>query len=444
MRGPGERSWMRSTVTRVMVTAIVAVRMLGGSTSVAQDARARAGYLERAQSGTLGEVRVSAAALSSEESNAVYGSPLGDKLIQPVWIEVENNEDVPYWLMFAGLDPNFFPASEAAEAMGLRSSSRRLEELNRRFSQLAFRNPVPPGATVSGFVLTNLHEGVKLLQVDLFADQRSRSFSLLAPVPGLRTDYKESRVFDRDYVPPGGSVDDFTSDKEFTAALEALPCCASNRDGSRNGDPLNLVIIGGIEDAFPSLVRRGWSPTEVTWKGSVMRMMSSAMSRERYPYAPISNLYLFGRPQDIALQKARDNIHQRNHLRLWRSSMLYNGKAVWVGQVSRDIGSRLTIHSPTFTTHKIDPDVDEAARALMEDLVYSQGLRAIGLVRGVGAAPKNAPRENATTDPYYTAGLRSVLIFDARPTPLTQIEILPWEPFERGFLQDTPGQTGKP
>ena len=203
---------------------------------------------------------------------------------------------------------------------------------------------------------------------------------------------------------PGGSVVNFTSDTEFTAALEALPCCATNEDGSRNGDPLNLVIIGGIEDAFPSLVRRGWSPTEVTWKGSVMRIMRSAMSRERYPYAPISNLYLFGRPQDIALQKARDNIHQRNHLRLWRSSMLYHGKPVWVGQVSRDIGSRLTIHSPTFTTHKIDPDVDEAARALMEDLVYSQGLRAIGLVKGVGAAPKSAPRENLTTDPYYTAG----------------------------------------
>ena len=426
---------MRSTVTRVMVTAIVASRMLGGSTSVAQDARDRPGYLERAQSGTLGQVRVSAAALSSEESNAVYGSPLADKLIQPVWIKVENSEAVPYWLMIAGLDPNFFPASEAAEAMAQRASGHKLEELDRRFRNLAFRNPVPPGATVSGFVLTNLHEGVKLLQIDLFADRRSRSFSLLAPVPGLRTDYKESGVFDRDYVAPGGSVVNFTSDAEFTAALESLPCCATNEDGSRNGDPLNLVIIGGIEDAFPSLVRRGWSPTEVTWKGSVMRIMRSAMSRERYPYAPISNLYLFDRPQDIALQKARDNIHQRNHLRLWRSPMLYHGKPVWVGQVSRDIGSRLTIHSPTFTTHKIDPDVDEAARALMEDLVYSQALRAIGLVKGVGAAPKSAPRENLTTDPYYTAGMRSVLLFDSTPTSLTEIEVLPWQPFERGFLK---------
>ena len=426
---------MSSAVTRVVVISLLVVEVFGSTTSAAQDSSSHAPYVARAQSGTQGQVRVSAAALSADESAAVYGSPLADKLIQPVWIQVENNDNVPYWLMFAGLDPNFFPASEAAEAMAVRSSPRKLAEMDRRFSELAFRNPVPPGGTVSGFVLTNLQEGVKLLQIDLFADRRSRSFSLLAPVPGLRTDYKKSGVFDRDYVAPGGSVINFTSDAEFTAALESLPCCATNENGSRNGDPLNLVIIGGIEDAFPSLVRRGWSPTEVTWKGSVMRIMKSAMSRERYPYAPISNLYLFGRPQDIALQKARDNIHQRNHLRLWRSPMLYHGKPVWVGQVSRDIGSRLTIHSPTFTTHKIDPDVDEAARALMEDLVYSQALRAIGLVKGVGAAPKSAPRENLTTDPYYTAGMRSVLLFDSTPTSLTEIEVLPWQPFERGFLK---------
>ncbi len=435
---------MNSAVKRIIVSGVVAVGAFGGTTSAAQDARSQAAYVARARSGTQGEVRVSAAALSADESAAVYGSPLADKLIQPVWIEVENNEDVPYWMMFAGLDPNFFPASEAAEAMAAGGSSRKLEELDRRFKELAFRNPVPPGGMVAGFVLTNLHEGVKLLQIDLFADRRSRSFSFLAVVPGLRTDYSESRVFRRDIAADGGVVN-FTDDPKFRAALEALPCCATNKDGSRNGDPLNLVIIGGIDDAFASLVRRGWSPTEATWKGSVMRTMSSALSRERYPYAPISNLYLFGRPQDIALQKARDNIHQRNHLRLWRSAMLYHGQPVWVGQISRDIGSRLTIHSPTLTTHKIDPDVDEAARALMEDLVYSQGLRAIGLVKGIGAASKGAPRENLTTDPYYTAGMRSVLLFNSTPTSLTQIEVFPWEPFGRGFLKPSIEiETGEP
>ena len=114
--------------------------------------------------------------------------------------------------------------------------------------------------------------------------------------------------------------------------------------------------------------------------------------------------------------------------------MRYHGKLVWVGQISRDIGSRLTFHSPTFTTHKIDPDVDEAARALTEDLVYSQGVRAIGFVGGVGAAPKEAPRENLTTDPYYTSGLRTVLLFDSEPTSLAEIGFLPWESLGRGFV----------
>jgi len=427
---------------RVLVTAIAAVGIMSGPALAATDGPGAPSYLVRAQSGTIGDVHVSAAALSAEESAAVYGAPLAAKMIQPVWIEIENKEDVPYWLLFPGLDPNFFPASEAAEVMARDEPGKRLDNLDRRFRQLAFRNPVPPGGKVAGFVLTNLQEGVKLLQIDLVATHRSRSFSLLAGVPGLRADYQESKVFAskvfRKNKPsaPESVIIDYTNDVEFRAALRALPCCVANKDGSKNGDPLNLIVIGGLEDAFPALIRRGWSPTETTWRGSVMRMIKSALSRERYPYAPISNLYLYGRPQDIAVQKARDNIHQRNHLRLWRSPMRYHGKLVWVGQISRDIGSRLTIHSPTFTTHKIDPDVDEAARALTEDLVYSQGLRAIGFVGGVGAAPKDAPRENLTTDPYYTGGLRTVLLFDKEPTSLDEIEFLPWESLGHGFIED--------
>jgi len=414
--------------------------MLGGPAFAAEAPAAYPGYLERAQSKTLGLVTVAASALSAEESAAVYGVPLAEKLIQPVWVEVENRDDVPYWLMFPALDPNFFPPSEVAEGMATSAGGRTPKELDRRFRELAFKNPVPPGGKVSGFVLTNLHEGVKLLQVDLFASERSRSATFLATVPGLKTDYQKSQVF-RDNLIARPLLTDYTDDAAFVAVLEALPCCVTNKDGSKNGDPLNLVVIGGIEDAFPALVRRGWTPTEVTWKGSVMRMVSSALSRERYPYAPISDLYLFGRPQDIALQKARDNIHQRNHLRLWRSTMSYHGKPVWVGQISRDIGSRMTIHSPTLTTHKIDPDVDEAARALTEDLVYSQGLRAIGLVGGVGEAPRDAPRENLTTDPYFTEGLRYVLVFDSEPTSLTEIEILPWRLPGGGFVNQAVGET---
>ena len=77
-------------------------------------------------------------------------------------------------------------------------------------------------------------------------------------------------------------------------------------------------------------------------------------------------------------------------------------------------------------THKIDPDVDEARSALAEDMAYSQHLQSIGLVGGVGRAPRDAPRGNLTTDPYFTDGYRAVLVFDEASIQLDDIEFFPW------------------
>jgi hypothetical protein len=253
--------------------------------------------------------------LSADESAAVYGVPLAEKSIQPVWIEVANREDRAYYLLSPGLDPNFFPASEASQALAAGASPERKIELDRRFRQFSFRNPVRPGVTTSGFVLTNLDQGIKFVQIDLVTSGRARTFSILAIVPGFRPDYHVSEVFRRDIYPPEKIVD-YTDDAAFRAALEALPCCATGKGGSKNGDPLNLVVVGGLDDAFPALARRSWRPTEEKWSGSIMKIVRSVLSGERYAYAPVTDLYLFGRPQDLALQ-ARDNIHQRNHLRLW-------------------------------------------------------------------------------------------------------------------------------
>jgi hypothetical protein len=248
-------------------------------------------------------VRASVVPLSAAESESVYGVPLARKGIQPVWIEIENRDDRGYWLMYPGLDPNFFPASEAAEAFEQDRSGASAADLTQRFRALAFRNPVAPGTTRSGFVLTKLDEGVKLVQLDLLATGRLRSFSFLTEVPGFRADYHAREVFSRE-VYGLGQIVYYAEDEGFRAALEALPCCVTNKSGSKNGDPLNLVVVGGVEDAFPALVRRGWRPTEVTWSGSVWKMITSALAGERYPYAPVSNLYLYGRPQDLALQKS--------------------------------------------------------------------------------------------------------------------------------------------
>jgi len=373
-------------IFKTIAASIITTLALAGCASVGPPSETeKLDYKSRATTRSNGGVLVSASALSADESRDVYGFPLAKKGIQPVWIEVENEDDEAYWLLSPGLDPNFFPASEAAEAFVTTHKDETRAVLEQRFEALAFHNPIPPGKTVSGFVLTNLDQGIKLVHVDLIASKRHKSFSFFSMIPGFRADYHTGRSVRETYA--DDEFIDYTDDKAFRTALEALPCCVTNKKASSYGDPLNLVIIGDTDDAFPALVRRGWRPTEQTWSGSVLKMMNSALAGERYPYAPISPLYLYGRSQDFALQKARDNIHQRNHLRLWLSPLRYHGKSVWVGQISRDIGTRLTIHSPYLTTHKIDPDVDEARTALQEDMAYSQSLIKLGLVKGVGAAP---------------------------------------------------------
>jgi hypothetical protein len=104
----------------------------------------------------------------------------------------------------------------------------------------------------------------------------------------------------------------------------------------------------------------------------------------------------------------------------------YQGKPVWIGQISRDIGVRLT--RKTITTHKIDPDVDETREYLVEDLAYSQSLWKLGYVAGVGAAGLEAPRGNLTGDPYFTDGLRAVLWVADKPISFDDIQGLDWGP----------------
>ena len=117
-----------------------------------------------------------------------------------------------------------------------------------------------------------------------------------------------------------------------------------------------------------------------------------------------------GRQQDLALQRARLSLNQRLHLRLWSTSVRFDGQPVWIGQVSRDIGVRFTPKTWNLTTHQIDPDVDEARDYVLNDLLVAGRVAQLGFVPGVEAAPAAAPRRNLTGDPYFTDGLRAVAV----------------------------------
>jgi len=80
-----------------------------------------------------------------------------------------------------------------------------------------------------------------------------------------------------------------------------------------------------------------------------------------------------------------------------------------------------------FSTHKIDPDVDETRSFMLMDLVSAGAVERFGYERGVGAAPVENPRENLTGDPYVTDGLRLVLFISDDPVPVERVDRLEWE-----------------
>ena len=157
------------------------------------------------------------------------------------------------------------------------------------------------------------------------------------------------------------------------------------------------------------------------------RELGAAIAGSPYPVAPVSPLYALGRKQDFAMQRARSTISRRNHMRLWLAPFRFEGRQVWFGQISRDIGVKLTPKSPTLTTHVIDPAVDEARAYLLQSLFTHGVVERYAFVKGAGAAMRSAPRLNLTDDPYYSDGMRLVVVLAQHSVVPTQIGVYNWE-----------------
>ena len=379
-------------------------------------------FKERAQTQTEQNVTVTASVLSAEDCLKKFNVNLYSRNIQPIWIEIENNDEQPVWFLPAGLDPQYFTPLEASflSRFAIRKSDH--DEMDLYFFKGGVGNHVAPGNKIAGFVFTNLDEGTKTFNVDIVGeDMELRAFTFFIPVPGIRVDHHD---VDWDNLYPEDEIVEY-NESDLRKVLESLACCTTNKKGTEQGDPLNLVVIGNPEDLYYAFLRAGWDETETIYRASLLKTIRSFLFGGRYRYSPVSALYVFGRAQDAAFQRARTSIHERNHLRLWMAPIRFEGKSVWIGQISRDIGVRFT--RKTITTHKIDPDVDETRNFLIQDLWYSQGLKKFGYVKGVGAASYSEPRGNLTGDPYFTDGLRAVLWVSDRPAAFSDVGWFDWE-----------------
>ncbi len=153
------------------------------------------------------------------------------------------------------------------------------------------------------------------------------------------------------------------------------------------GDPVNLVLIGTLQQLQAAFVTAGWSEADRLGLASSWRMIRAFVFSSPYPKAPFSTLYLFGRGQDIGFQKAIDNSpRKRHHIRFWALSSARaestvgtlsfwqntdrppdNARVLWVGAGTKDTGISLT--QLTFQiTHATDSDTNSERDFIVSEL----------------------------------------------------------------------------
>jgi hypothetical protein len=188
---------------------------------------------------------------------------------------------------------------------------------------------------------------------------------------------------------------------ENEPALETAPKTTESSFGLP-GDPLNVALVGTKEELVSALLRAGWVPADATTVRSSVSIATSILFHRSYPTAPMSNLYLWNRKQDLAFERLTGRAPtQRHHVRFWLSPLTTkDGRPLWVGAASYDFSIGFN-HFTGQLTHHIAPDIDAERQDLMSEIQAQGQLVQISQVTGVGA---NFAGRNAQGDWYFTDG----------------------------------------
>ena len=207
-----------------------------------------------------------------------------------------------------------------------------------------------------------------------------------------------------------------TAECKFDNALfDKIPRRVTDQSGGV-GDMVNFVMVGpeaSVKDTFSA---GGWVMVDRTKQEAALHAVLSTIQKQTYLEMPMSELYLFGRPQDFGFARAEPIavVQTRHHLRVWKAPFQYNGQDVWVGAATHDIGFEKDQRN-NGVTHKIDPNVD-----LERDFVRSSLTEGGGVVADTYVLPKDPVQDakTATGGSFHSDG--RVLILQLRAaTPAT-------------------------
>jgi LssY-like putative type I secretion system component LssY len=180
------------------------------------------------------------------------------------------------------------------------------------------------------------------------------------------------------YAPNGGKARPLAKQVSSIPGVDntlfsKIPRRVSDKQGNL-GDMVNFLILGSESAMQQVFTSASWVKVDADVTDTILHGIIESISKESYLTMPMSQLYLFGRPQDYGWAHAEpiSVARSRNHLRIWKAPFQVHGETLWVGAATHDIGFERDQRS-NGVTHKIDPDID-LERDYVEKTLVSTGL----------------------------------------------------------------------
>ena len=160
-----------------------------------------------------------------------------------------------------------------------------------------------------------------------------------------------------------------------------LPLYATSRDGW-SSDPVNVAIVCKSQKQLEQAMKKaGWHIADKSTPRNALKFAYAMAFKHSYPTAPFSQLYLFGRRQDIGFQIQTGNPptpRHRHHIRFWQllpddrerpnqhitfwqnifQLFSTRERQIWIGTATHDVGPFALRVRTLQLTHQIDEHTD--------------------------------------------------------------------------------------
>jgi len=191
--------------------------------------------------------------------------------------------------------------------------------------------------------------------------------------------------------------------------LKTLVISAPLRTHNANNtvsDMTNIMFIGSQKELESAFDEAGWYQADALSVGSALKTVQATIRNTDYQSAPVSKLMVNGGPPDLVFQKSLDTFAKRHHIRVWKQTVLYDGREVWVGAATHDLAVS-NARKGTKWSHRVYSHIDRERDWIQSDLLFAGTAVAYANVDRP-AAPRKL--SNATGDDMVTDGRMAVVV----------------------------------